>query len=185
MADLCYRLIRSDRKTVALQLKGEELIVRAPARMKQCDIDAFVRAHADWIEKHRAKIREEQKKTEDIPLLTNEELHALADKALAVIPPRVRYYAARMGVTYGKITVRNQRTRWGSCTAQGNLNFNCLLMLFPDEVIDSVVVHELCHRKHMNHSAKFYKEVERVFPEYRKWDRWLKENGRVQLGRMK
>ena len=89
MADLCYRLIRSDRKTVALQLKGEELIVRAPARMKQCDIDAFVRAHADWIEKHRAKIREEQKKTEDIPLLSNEELHALADKALAVIPSRV------------------------------------------------------------------------------------------------
>ena len=183
MADLCYRLIRSDRKTVALQLKGEELIVRAPARMKQCDIDSFVRAHADWIEKHRAKIREEQKKTENIPLLTNEELHALADKALAVIPPRVRYYAARMGVTYGKITVRNQRTRWGSCTAQGNLNFNCLLMLAPLPVLDSVIVHELCHRKEMNHSAAFYKEVYRAFPEYDKWHGWLKQNGPALMKR--
>ncbi|MBQ6684544.1 MAG: M48 family metallopeptidase, partial [Firmicutes bacterium] len=92
---------------------------------------------------------------------------------------RVAHYAPLVGVDYGRITIRNQKTRWGSCSSQGNLNFNCLLMLFPDEVIDSVVVHELCHRKHMNHSAKFYKEVERVFPEYRKWHQWLNENGKV------
>ncbi|HAG68814.1 MAG TPA: metal-dependent hydrolase, partial [Lachnospiraceae bacterium] len=60
---------------------------------------------------------------------------------------------------------------------KGNLNFNCLLMLTPQEVIDSVVVHELCHRKEMNHSARFYEEVLKVFPQYNVWDRWLKENG--------
>ena len=67
---------------------------------------------------------------------------------------------------------------------QSNLNFNCLLMLAPPEVIDSVVVHELCHRKEMNHSPRFYAEVYRVFPEYDKWNKWLKENGGSLLSRM-
>ena len=71
-----------------------------------------------------------------------------------------------------------------SCSGKGNLNFNCLLMLFPDEVIDYVVIHELCHRKHMNHSAEFYSEVERVCPEYRKCRNWLKEHGGVHLRRL-
>ena len=103
---------------------------------------------------------------------------------MRVIPERVRYYAPLVGVTYGKVTIRNQRTLWGSCSAKGNLSFNCLLMLCPPEVIDSVVVHELCHRKEMNHSERFYAEVLRVFPEYRKWDRWLKKNGRSIRNRM-
>ena len=94
-----------------------------------------------------------------------------------VIPERVRHFAPLIGVDYGRITIRCQRTRWGSCSAKGNLSFNCLLMLLPNEVVDSVVVHELCHRKHMNHSPLFYAEIERVFPEYRKCSKWLKENG--------
>ena len=128
------------------------------------------------------RINELAKKSKTEPL-TAEELRLLADKALAVIPSRVRYYAAKMGVTYHKITVRNQRTRWGSCTAQGNLNFNCLLMLAPLPVLDSVIVHELCHRKEMNHSAAFYREVYKVFPEYDKWHGWLKENGSALMKR--
>ena len=82
------------------------------------------------------------------------------------------------------ISIHNQRTRWGSCSSKGNLKFNCLLMMFPDEVIDSIVVHELCHRIHMNHSAQFYAEVEKVFTQYRKCQKWLKENGGMYLGRM-
>lgn len=114
-----------------------------------------------------------------------EEIRSLADQALKVIPERVRYYAPLIGVTYGRITIRNQRTKWGSCSAQGNLNFNCLLMLTPQEVLDSVVVHELCHRKEMNHSERFYAEVLRVFPDYKKWDKWLKDNGPVLMQRMR
>ena len=90
-----------------------------------------------------------------------------------------------VGVTYGRITIRHQTSRWGSCSAKGNLSFNCLLMLTPPEVIDSVVVHELCHRKEMNHSTAFYAHVLRVFPEYRTWRRWLKDNGPALLLRRK
>ena len=100
------------------------------------------------------------------------------------IPERVAYYAPIAGVSYGRITIRNQKSRWGSCSAKGNLNFNCLLMLTPPEVIDSVVVHELCHRKEMNHSRRFYDEVLRVYPDYHIWNKWLKENGAAIMRRM-
>ncbi len=109
--------------------------------------------------------------------LTEEELDALKEQASQVIPERVRFYAGKIGVTYGRITIRSQRTRWGSCSSKGNLNFNCLLMLMPPEVLDSVVVHELCHLKEMNHSRDFYDEILKVYPDYYRWNQWLKENG--------
>lgn len=115
---------------------------------------------------------------------TEAEIKALAEKARIVIPQKVRHYAPLIGVDYGRITIRSQRTRWGSCSSKGNLNFNCLLMLFPDDVIDCVVVHELCHRKHMNHSAQFYAELEKAYPEYRRCQKWLKENGGAYIRRL-
>jgi len=116
--------------------------------------------------------------------LTQQELDALKKEAKLLIPERVRYFAAKLGITYGRIAIRAQRSRWGSCSSKGNLNFNCLLMLAPTEVTDSVVVHELCHRKEMNHSDRFYREVLRVFPDYWKWDRWLKDHGRELMERL-
>ncbi|MBR0510802.1 MAG: M48 family metallopeptidase [Clostridia bacterium] len=173
-----YQLIRSDRKTVGLQIKKDgSLVVRAPYGVSEREIERLVREKRDWIEKHRTKIEETRAQTENVQPLTYEELQTLAERALAYIPQRVRYYAPKVGVTYGRITIRNQKSRWGSCSAKGNLNFNCLLMLTPPEVIDSVVVHELCHRKEMNHSPRFYAEVRRVFPEYDRWNKWLKQNG--------
>lgn len=115
---------------------------------------------------------------------TMDEIQELANKAVVVIHEKVRKYAPLVGVDYGRITIRNQRTRWGSCSSIGNLNFNCLLMLFPEEVVDYVVVHELCHRKHMNHSKEFYAEVARVFPDYRRCQKWLKENGEMYVNRL-
>ncbi|MCQ2741194.1 MAG: M48 family metallopeptidase, partial [Alphaproteobacteria bacterium] len=64
------------------------------------------------------------------------------------------------------VSVKDTKSRWGSCSVDGNLNFNCLLVLMPPEILDSVVVHELCHRQHMNHSKEFYDEVLRIFPDY-------------------
>lgn len=174
-----YKLIRSDRRTLALQIKNGELIVRAPLRTPQSVIDEFVASHTEWIEKHMPE------RTEEVVPLSFEDIQKLADKALEYIPQRVSYYASLMGVQYGRITIRNQRTRWGSCSAKGNLNFNCLLMLTPPEVIDSVVVHELCHLKEMNHSKKFYALVLAVYPDYYKHDGWLKKNGSAIMARMK
>ena len=123
-----------------------------------------------WIETHLAKAQAREQAKGSCHHLTTDELRALADKARKVIPARAAHYAPLIGVTYGRITIRNQRTRWGSCSSKGNLNFNCLLVLAPPGVLDSVVVHELCHRKEMNHSEKFYAEVLRVFPDYWKWN---------------
>lgn len=178
------RIIRSNRRSLGLEVNTEGLIVRAPIIATDAEINSFVSEHKAWIEKSLKKVAEKQKALENLEPLTMEDIRALADKALKVIPERVRYYAPKVGVTYGRITIRNQRSRWGSCSAKGNLNFNCLLMLTPPEVIDSVVVHELCHRREMNHSDRFYAEVLRVFPDYWKWDKWLKENGSTLMKRM-
>ncbi len=178
------KIIRSNRKSLGLEVNAEGLIIRAPLQATDAEINMFILQHKGWIEKNLEKVAEKQKALEQIEPLTMEEIRSLADKALKVIPERVRFYAPKVGVTYGRITIRNQRSKWGSCSSKGNLNFNCLLMLTPPEVIDSVVVHELCHRKEMNHSEKFYAEVLRVFPEYWKWDKWLKENGDMLMKRM-
>ena len=179
-----YKVVRSNRKSLRLEINAAGILVRAPFQTTDEDIACFVRQHRDWLEEHEKKLAERREQFADVPALTIDEIRALADKAVQYIPERVRYYAPKIGVTYGRITIRNQRSRWGSCSAKGNLNFNCLLMLTPPEVIDSVVVHELCHRKEMNHSEQFYAEVVRIFPNYWKCDKWLKENGGVLMSRM-
>lgn len=108
---------------------------------------------------------------------TEEERKALVRKARPVFLERVAYYAPLMKVTPGRITVRTQKTRWGSCTKEGNLNFNALLLLAPPEALDMVVVHELCHLKYMNHSKYFYFELNRFYPAYKEPREWLKKNG--------
>ena len=144
----------------------------------------MIEKNRKWIEVHTAAAMKRNSDLEKLEPFTADELEEMARKALRVIPEKVRYYAEKLGVTYGRITIRNQKTRWGSCTAKGNLNFNCLLMAVPEEVLDSVVVHELCHRLHMDHSKAFYEDVYRVFPEYDRCNKWLKENGKLLIGRM-
>lgn len=179
-----YRLERSERKSISAQIKGGELLVKAPMRMKRSDIDLFLEKHREWIEENLKKAKAVKEEIEKAPPLNYSDIEKLAEKALEVIPPRVEHYAKLLGVKYGKITVRNQRTRWGSCSSKGNLSFNCLLMLAPLEVLDSVIVHELCHLKEMNHSKRFYDEILRIFPDYYKHHAWLKENGELLVGRM-
>ena len=182
---MTYKIIRSRRKTLGLEVNAEGVIVRAPLRISEAEIERFVKQHAGWIEKNLKKIEERKRALADIEPLAAEDIKELAERAIKVIPERVEYYAKMLGVTYGRITIRNQRSKWGSCSSKGNLNFNCLLMLTPPEVIDSVVVHELCHRKEMNHSERFYAEVLRVFPDYYRWNKWLKENGGAIMARMR
>lgn len=173
-------IIRSDRKTLAAEIRRGKLLIRAPLRASDVEIFRFLREHRRWIEKHLAKAQAAAK-TADARRLTAEELRALADRARRVILQRAAYFAPIVGVSYGRVTIRSQRSRWGSCSRKGNLNFNCLLMLAPPEVLDSVIVHELCHRKEMNHSERFYAEVLRVLPDYREWAKWLKEHGETLM----
>lgn len=173
-------LIRSRRKSLAIEITPElQVVVRAPARMPVREINAFVQEKDDWIRAHLQRMAEKKRLREQHreQALSKEELQELATQAMKLIPQKVRYYAQIIGVTYGRITIRNQRTRWGSCSGKGNLNFNCLLLLMPEEVLDYVVVHELCHRKEMNHSARFWEEVEKILPDYRQRRKWLKDNG--------
>ena len=178
MTPIPYTLIRSDRKSIGIHITADGVVVRAPKRLPAAEIDRFVQSKRIWIEGHLSKIPAPQ------PKFTHEEIEALAQKALAVIPDQVRHFAPMVGVTYGRITIRNQRSRWGSCSGKGNLNFNCLLMLTPSYCLDYVVVHELCHRLEMNHSPKFWAQVERVLPDYQKSREWLKEHEKELIGRL-
>lgn len=179
-----YRLVKSNRRTLGMEIRDGQVIVRAPYRASQQEIDRFVLAHKDWLDKHLAKSQAARQEANEQGRLTLEEIRELGERALKVIPDRVRHFAPLIGVRYGRITIRCQKTRWGSCSSKGNLNFNCLLMLTPPEVIDSVVVHELCHRKEMNHSQAFYAEIIRVYPQYHKWNQWLKQHGPAIMKRV-
>ena len=179
-----YQVIRSQRKTLSLEIREGRLLVRAPMRVSDAAVERFVQIHRVWIEKQLLIAKKRIEIADREAPLTASDIHALAERAKRVIPERVAHYADLIGVKYGRITVRNQRSKWGSCSEKGNLNFNCLLMLAPPQVVDCIVVHELCHRKEMNHSAAFYREVLRVFPEYYQWNAWLKQNGATLMRRM-
>lgn len=179
------KVIRSSRKTVSLQIDRELLLtVRAPYRMSDDAIRRFLEEKSFWIEKNMRKMEERREASEPEERITVEELRHLAQEAAEYIPGRVSFFAKLLDVGYGRITIRNQKSRWGSCSSKGNLNFNCLLMLTPPEIIDYVIVHELCHRREMNHSPLFWKEVERILPDYKKHRKWLRDNGEKIMRRM-
>lgn len=183
--DWDVELIRSDRKTISVEItRNCGVRVRAPRTMKQADIDDFLLSRKDWIEKHLDRVRREMAETPQYEVLTTNEMRGLVSAALKDIPQRVEHFAPIVGVDYGRITIRNQRSRWGSCSAKGNLNFNCLMMLMPEEIRDYIVVHELCHRLVMNHSPAFWRQVERVLPEYKQCRKWLREHGDSIMRRM-
>lgn len=179
-----FSVTRSKRKSISIEIKEGNVLVRAPLGMKDKEIERFLLLKKDWIDKHLEIYAERQEKLKNLKPYSKEELKEIKNEAKRKIPERVKLYAEKLGVDYNRIAIRCQHTLWGSCSSAGNLNFNCLLVLLPEEALDSVVVHELCHRKHMNHSAKFYAEVEKAFPEYKKWHKWLNENGRLYLSRL-
>lgn len=159
------------------------IVVKAPYRTSFTEIEKFIFEKRGWIEKNIAKMEERKRQVSDSKPITYEEMQALADSALTYFPPLVKAWAERIGVKYGRITIRNQRSRWGSCTQAGNLNFNCLLMLLPEEIREYVIIHELCHRLEMNHSAAFWAEVEKHCPDYKALRKRLKEEGGAVMAR--
>lgn len=174
-ATFTYDLIRARRRSMSLKVEENGgLTVRAPYGVKTQVIDEFVEAHGDWIRKRR----EEYERIRLLrPSYTEEERQEGKQRAAQLLREKCRYFAPRMGVTYGTVTVREQRTRWGSCSARGNLSFNWKLASMPEEIVDYLVVHELAHRIEMNHSPAFWAVVEKQIPDYRERRAWLKKNG--------
>ena len=171
-------VIRSNRKTISLQVRNpESVLVRAPLFTNEKTIRQFVEQHLDWIISQQTKLKAAENARKLITPLTDKQWRELTEAARKDLKPRVEYYSSVIGVHFGKISIRHQKTKWGSCSSRGNLNFNCLLYLAPEEVRDYVVVHELCHRRHMNHSSAFWAEVSRILPEYKKSRMWLKQHG--------
>lgn len=100
----------------------------------------------------------------------------LREYARTELTKRVRMFGEQMKVSVNRIVIKEQKTRWGSCSSKGNLNFNWKLVLMPERIMDYVAVHELAHRKQMNHSPAFWREVEVVLPDYRERRQWLREH---------
>lgn len=179
MDQIIYQVVRSDRRTTAIQILPEgKVLVRCPRFLSQSSVEQLLKSKESWIRKKLQQLPRQ------IPRLSQSQLRDLAKQASEVISHRVADYAVRMGVTYGRIAIRRQKTRWGSCSTKGNLNFNCLLVLAPAEVMDYVVVHELSHRLHMDHSPAFWDTVQRYMPDYVRWRQWLKEHGTELLAQL-
>jgi predicted metal-dependent hydrolase len=150
---------------------GEPAVLTVPRRMQSAEIDRVLADHRDWVERQRA--RQVPRLGLD-PALSEDEARLLAHERLAKVAERE---AERLGVTFERLAVRDQRTRWGSCSSRGTLSFNWRLALVPVEVLEYVVVHELCHVRVPNHSHRFWALVEEMRPGYRDERRWLREHG--------
>lgn len=179
--ELPYTLIRSDRKSYAVSISPEgKITVRVPLGASDRDVSHILTDRQHWI---ITRYLEQQSRQAAKPVsdLTPAQRAALTQRYIAAakeyFPKRAAYFQQFTGGTYNRITIRDQKTRWGSCSAKGTLSFNWRLMLAPPSILDYVVVHELCHLTHMNHSSAFWQAVEKVCPDYRTARKWLKDHG--------
>lgn len=177
---------RSKRKSAAIKITADmQIVVFVPVYVSDNEIERMVISKSKWIDEHMLKVQSTIDERSKLEKITFEQIKELADQAVEYIPKRVKYYAEKENFVYNKITIKNLVSRWGSCSTKGNLNFNCLLMLTPDYVIDYIVVHELCHLREMNHSEKFWAKVEKIMPDYQRAELWLKQNGGNLISRMR
>lgn len=182
-ADFPYNYIikRSSRKTLSIRINPDgTLEVRAPLLMPGCKIERILMSKRGWIDKHMPA-----EGAPAVAAFTDEELRNLVLLAKNDLPGRAARHAAAMGVSYNKITIRKQHSRWGSCSSKGNISFNALLMLVPEEVRDYVVIHELAHIRQMNHSKDFWNIVSYFDPSFREHRKWLKTEGTKLIERLK
>ncbi len=168
-----YELIRSRRKTLALEITGDcRVLVRAPMALSKARIDAFVESHAGWIAKHLEQRRQQAASAPPPP--TAEDIRALKARAWAVLPGKVAYWSEKMGVVSTELKITTARKRYGSCSGRNSLCFSCFLMDCPEAAIDLVVVHELCHIREKNHGPGFYALLAQYLPDYKERKKLLK-----------
>lgn len=168
-----YQLIRSARRTVSLEIDQRgRVIVRAPQRMPQAQIDAFFEAHQDWLRIH---LERQQARMAAHPEPDPQQEKQLLDRAAEILPQKVAYYGQIMGLKPAGITITGARTRFGSCSPKNRLCFSWRLMEYPEDAIDYVVVHELAHLVHRNHGPEFHALVGSVLPDQERRRALLRE----------
>ena len=160
-----YKIIKSNRKTIAIQVTAEgDIIVRAPLKVSNKVIEGFVIEKKAWLEK---AVASQRKKAKYKKIYSDDEVKALRKQAKEVIPKKVEFYSQLMGVKPVSIRITSAKTRYGSCSSRNTLNFSLYLMDKDERFIDYVVVHELAHIKHHNHSKDFYAFIEAFMPDYK------------------
>lgn len=163
---MIYNVVYSKRKTLAIQVTSDgEVVVRAPKNTSKKKIEETVEKYTPWIEKTKEKLENKEYSMKEA---SKEEEKFLRERAKEILPEKVRYYSPLIGAVPNRITITGARTRFGSCSGKNNISFSFYLMRFPEEAIDYVVVHELCHIIHHNHSKEFYNEIEKILPDYKK-----------------
>lgn len=169
-----YKLIRSERRTLAMELSPEgDLILRAPRRMPLRLIEQFIASHEKWIAKHREKIRR-RAEFDEAHFSDEVQIQSLITRAKAILPEKTEYWAKIMGVTPTGVRITRAKKRFGSCSPENRIAYSYRLMAYPEEAIDYVVVHELSHIRHKNHSPDFYAFVARFLPDHKAREAILK-----------
>ena len=165
-----YSIIYSDRKTLCMEIKDGKVIVRAPRGCPRSVTEEFVRRHEGWA-KEKLQSRHERFIERK---LSPEELAELKNLARSIILPRAQATADRLGIK-ARFGITAARTRFGSCSAADSINFSCFLVLYPQQCIDYVILHELCHTVHRNHSRAFYGLLGSYMPDYRDAQKLLRQ----------
>lgn len=163
------------RKTLSIRVTNEiRLQIKAPFGTSEREIYRFLQQKRFWIYKQAKRMIE---CNVDKVERSEEEIQQLRELARAVLRQKSYQYAEQLGVSFTRIRIGNQRTRWGSCSSKGTISYNWRLVLMPERIQDYVVVHELCHLLEMNHSPRFWQLVGSVIPDYTTRRTWLKEHG--------
>ncbi len=168
-------LQREKRKTMTITITPQgELLVKAPANLAEREVERFLQQKRYWIYKQTRRIMEAN---QNRIYRSEEEIKQLKQKARDLLTIKSEYYKKLLGVQYDRIRIGDQKTRWGSCSSRKTISYNWHLVLMPEEIMDYVVVHELCHLIEMNHSKRFWDKVGEILPDYQRRRKWLKENG--------
>ncbi len=160
-----YTVIRSDRRSIAIQVDENcKIAVKAPLFYSDECIKLFVDSKKEWLQK---AVKKQLELSENRREYTDDDIKRLRKRAKEIIPEKVNYFSALMGVTPTDVKINSAKKRYGSCTGKNSLNFSLYLMDKSDEFINYVVIHELAHIKHHNHSKNFYEFIEKFMPNYK------------------
>jgi predicted metal-dependent hydrolase len=192
------QLIRSKRRTISLIIKDDgDLLVRAPNHTRIEYVQRFLQEKEDWIKKHQNTIKDFLKRKKSHKFITSQGIYLLGKRVIPkkinlkkyseikswykaeaekYITKRLDFFADKFDLKYGTLKITDAKRRWGSCSGRNNMNFSWRILMAPKKTVDYVIIHELAHIKHKNHSARFWDFVETMMKDYKKHDNWLEEN---------